>query len=80
MKLPSKQISKVQRLKMERSMLRKYLKWGDLASIANLAGVNVQVVYRWFKGEIVNSTVGPYIELLAESRKSAIKKSINEKM
>lgn len=80
MKLPSKQISKNERLKMKRSVLRKHLKWGDLVSVANLAGVSVQVVYRWFKGEIVNSTVGPYIELLAESRKSAMKKSIREKM
>lgn len=78
MKLPSNQISKVQKLKLQRSALRKYLKWGDLVKISNLAGVNVQVVYRWFKGEIVNSTIEPYVEFLAEAREKAMKKSIHE--
>ncbi len=78
MKLPPNQILDKKKLHKERAKLKKYLKWGDLIRLADLAGVNVQIVYRWFKGEILNSTVGPYIELLAESRKKEIKRKIKE--
>lgn len=56
----------------DRKEQRKFLRHGDQALLARLAGVGQNVVYRWIEGLQEDSVIEPYFVRLVAQRKAEI--------
>lgn len=64
----------------KREELSKFLRRGDITSIADAAGVKRQTVERYIKGIIVKSIVEPYFKEFSERRKAEVKERLSATM
>lgn len=64
----------------KRKEIVKYLRRGDVMTIAKLAGVTRQTVERWIRGEVIKSTVEPYVVAFSKKRKKQVEKCIESEM
>jgi len=56
----------------------KYLRVGDYRKICDMAGVHINIIYRYVSGELKNSTVEIYFEKLVEKRKAELTQKMNQ--
>lgn len=64
----------------EREEMKKYLRWGDLTSIATAAKVERQTVILWLKGKIKKSTCEPYIVAFVKKRKKEVEENVKAEL
>lgn len=62
----------------ERQEMAKYLRYGDMLKIAEMAGVHRNTVEDFLKGKAVKSTVAPYVEEFVKRRKAEVTKKVSD--